>query len=251
MKPITFSDLDGVYFQSRRLCPPNVDLTPVALDSKGVPSSFMTAKQSAFLDWLLSLSDVVPVTARPTESFQRLLVSFKGYAICSFGGVILTPAGVPEPTWYAQIEQQSSRCVQTLDQLRMAIARASGEDGIALDVTSINDCGCDLYLNCKILQPDLSEHHLARTLALLQRLLPGGWRLHSNGNNFAVLPPYLGKERAVSFFLSDLMPSHSFVLGVGDSLSDLDFMAMCDYAVTPANSQVFATLRTFLLSEST
>lgn len=243
MKPITLTDLDGVHFQRRRDCPMNLELTVATLDSEMQPSAYSTPKQAAFLQWLLSESDVVPVTARPVESFKRVLVDFKGYAICSFGGVILTPDGQPEPTWHEKILAESSSLSPTLVELKDEIDRRWSVDGTAVGVTVVRDAGCDLYINCKFLDAVQDAHMLTMLRGVLRTLLPEGWNLHSNGNNFALLPPFLSKQRAAYYFLSELAPPHSCVLGIGDSLSDVGFMTLCDYAVTPTNSQVFSLLK--------
>ncbi|MBS2005343.1 MAG: trehalose phosphatase, partial [Cyanobacteria bacterium SZAS LIN-5] len=72
-----------------------------------------------------------------------------------------------------------------------------------------------------------------------------------NGNNFALLPPFLSKERAVEYFLRELAPPHDCLIGIGDSRSDLGFMALCDYVVTPTRSQIFAMLTGSQSSERT
>ncbi len=250
MRPITLTDLDGVHFQTRRGCPINLELTVAALGSNMTPSSFATPKQVAFLQWLLKESEVVPVTARTVESFQRVVTSFSGFAICSFGGVILTPNGVPEPRWHEQIKFESSVYASVLKTLKEVIEQACLDRRISLSVTIVSDAGCDLYLNCKLSDGEVADasapHDPADVLLqardLVASLLPEYWTLHCNGNNIAALPPFLGKERAAYFYLSELAPPASCVLGIGDSLTDLKFMKLCDYAVTPKNSQVFEFL---------
>jgi hypothetical protein len=238
MKPITLTDLDGVHFQTRRDSANDVDLTPGALGADNMPSSFMTPNQSSFLDLLLVQSHVVPVTARPVESFKRVLVSFEGYAICSFGGVILTPEGLLEPTWHQQILTESRLYSPRLFELKAAIEDGCAQRGTAVSATVVADAGCDLYLNCKLADPGQGSISVVR--ALMKWLLPADWQMHGNGNNVAALPPFLSKERAASYYLSELAEPHSCVIGIGDSHTDLGFMALCDYAVMPTNSQIFA-----------
>jgi len=107
----------------------------------------------------------------------------------------------------------------------------------------ISDAGLPLYVNAKHNGRD--ETALAVLAAALKEWLPEGWKMHFNGNNLAALPPYLGKDKAVSFYLKELAPAHSFVIGLGDSFTDLCFMGLCDYAMTPTTSQIFQQLNTF------
>ncbi len=244
MEPITLTDLDGVHFQPLRSCPANVEVTPGALGQDDKPSSFMTANQRSFLDLLLANSHVVPVTARPVDSFKRVLVTFTGYAICSFGGAILTPTGELEPKWHELIRAESARCAPELHALKSAVEEACNRGGIAISATVVDDAGCDLYLNCKL--AGLGEGSIDDVNVVMESLLPADWHMHFNGNNVAALPPFLSKKRAASYYLSELAPAHSCVIGVGDSLSDLGFMALCDYAVAPTNSQVFDSLQPHL-----
>ncbi len=242
-RAITLTDLDGVHFQSQVSCPVNLKISPAALGSDFLPSAFSTPKQTAFLRWLMGETCVVPVTARPVESFKRVLAPFKGYAICSFGGVILTPEGTPEPTWHALIEKESQSLGVFFSRLKETIEECWPDAGTTLGVTIIRDAGCDLYINCKLREDFPTPNRLGQLHDFLASLKPLGWQLHVNGNNFALLPPFLSKERAVNFYLSELAPEHTFVLGIGDSRSDLAFMALCDYAIAPSNSQIFALLK--------
>ena len=70
--------------------------------------------------------------------------------------------------------------------------------------------------------------------------LPVGWTDHRNGNNIALMPPYLGKRHAVERLLPRLRAAHGDlpVLGIGDSLTDAPFMAACDFAMMPVGSQL-------------
>lgn len=51
------------------------------LDVDGQPNGFMNATREA-VEWLLATSDVVPVTARSIEAYQRVQLPFAHGAVC-------------------------------------------------------------------------------------------------------------------------------------------------------------------------
>lgn len=55
-----------------------------------------------------------------------------------------------------------------------------------------------------------------------------------------LLPEGLRKERAVAHAMARLRPG--LTVGVGDSLSDLAFLALCDQVVMPGASRAFRGL---------
>ena len=112
----------------------------------------------------------------------------------------------------------------------------------ALDIrhTIVVDAGLPLYLSVK---HNRADHDALATLAAwLRPALPAGWRLHLNGNNLAVMPSFLDKVHAVRWFRTRVAAPHPFAFGLGDSLSDLDYLAACDIAAMPAGSQLLARL---------
>ncbi|MBY0573527.1 MAG: HAD hydrolase family protein, partial [Undibacterium sp.] len=66
--------------------------------------------------------------------------------------------------------------------------------------------------------------------------------LHRNGNNIAVLPKSLNKAHAVRYLQKKLQEEYGEImsLGMGDSKSDAQFMACCDYAIIPKQTQLAA-----------
>ncbi|MEM8741181.1 MAG: trehalose phosphatase, partial [Pseudomonadota bacterium] len=83
------------------------------------------------------------------------------------------------------------------------------------------------------------EARLAELEAPLAARLTSDWRVHRNGNNLALLPPPVSKRRAARWLLERLRADGPLLsIGVGDSLSDLDFMRLCDAWMAPAQSQI-------------
>lgn len=67
-----------------------------------------------------------------------------------------------------------------------------------------------------------------------------GGIIHRNGRNMALLPPYADKGRAVRYVMElireyrELSP---LFIGMGDSLTDISFLRVCHYALTPQNTK--------------
>lgn len=237
-RAVVLVDLDDTLFQTLRKRPADVPedrLTPMAAARDGSPLGFATPRQRAFLSWISHKSVLIPVTARSLDALRRVHIPFTE-AVCAHGGVLLGPDGLPDPDWSREIARAAAEAAPTLDRLRSDAEQRSAESGAALQVRVQAEDGVGLYLLLK--HPEADEAALSRVTEALA--VPDGWTLHRNGNNAAYLPPFLGKRNAVARLLPDLRARHphSPVIGVGDSLTDAPFMALCDYAMTPCGSQL-------------
>jgi len=69
--------------------------------------------------------------------------------------------------------------------------------------------------------------------------LPPELTLHCNGNNLALTVRGAQKHDAVRRVTAELEQEGPLVtIGAGDSLTDLPFMRICDFALTPRDSQI-------------
>jgi hypothetical protein len=233
---LVLGDLDDTLFQTRRKCPDGCELFPVAYDRAGEPLSFATARQRRLFDWLIAGAAFVPVTGRNADAVARVRLSFSGYAITSFGGVILTKEGVCDAGWREHVAAHAAGHPAVLEELRRAALARAALAGAQLRATVVSDGGMPLYLSVKHGAGDAAA--LAWFVAGLAEELPGGWRVHLNDNNAACLPPWLAKEHAVRHFLEHLAPPDAVTFGFADSHSDAPFLAFCDYALVPAGTQL-------------
>lgn len=92
MRVFVLSDLDDTLFNSVRKRAPAADAEPAAKLKNGEVISTTNARQRAFIQWLRRDAQLIPVTARSVEAFQRVLLPMPGPAIVSFGGVLLDAA---------------------------------------------------------------------------------------------------------------------------------------------------------------
>lgn len=246
VRGFVFVDLDDSLFQTLGKCPPEEGLQPVAFLRDGTAHSFMTRKQRALWHLLASQMHPIPTTARDWAAYRRVRLPFAHGGILNHGGLILDPAGAPDPVWRAHMHQALEASQAGLQALLEQARGFAADQGLAVRLSIVEDDGLSLYLLAKYqdrpedldrLQREWVEPWLATQ--------DGAYRPHRNGNNLAVLPRALGKERAVRYLIQRLREAHGEILtlGLGDSHSDGAFMAECDYQLTPRDSQLFA--RTF------
>jgi hypothetical protein len=238
---VVLIDLDDTLFQTLRKRPADVPehaLTPAAVDRNGAPLSFSTPRQGKFLQWLSQKAVVVPVTARSREALRRVRINHS-MAICAHGGVLLGEDGCLDPKWAAEMAAAAEPVRTTLQKLAEHARIAASEEGSALEPRILTEDGIALYLVLK--HPEADEAALSRVSAEVERRTPAGWTVHRNGNNAAFLPPHLGKQHAVARLLPRLRERYPSapVIGVGDSTTDAPFMALCDWAMTPRESQLW------------
>jgi hypothetical protein len=238
---IALIDLDDSLFQTRRKCPPGLaesELTVMAVDRAGAPLCFATPGQKAWIDWLAATAVLVPVTARSRDALSRVRLDYT-QAVAAHGGVLLREGGTVCPAWHAHIAAAASRHAPQLEALAdrfAAAARASGHD-IGVRIIGEQDLG--LYVVGKHRDPACAAD-LHGVIKQLRGEIPDGWTIHVNDNNVALLPPFLGKEHAAARLLDELRSRYPGlpVLGLGDSLTDAPFLALCDFIAMPAASQL-------------
>lgn len=234
VRPLFFVDLDDCLFQTPRK---NADLSGgiASYARDGAPLSHFSAKQRQLVDWILATTEAIPTTARNRDAFERVDIAFSSYAICSFGGLVLTPERAPEPSWQAHIAAASRAAGSELERLLAGVWDDAKAKGIDIRARVIVDDGNALYLSVKHNQENAAE--LALLVPALKAAVPAGWYLHVNDNNLACLPPFLGKEHAVNHVRGLIGPDR-LALGIGDSLTDAGFLRACDVTAMPSASQI-------------
>jgi hydroxymethylpyrimidine pyrophosphatase-like HAD family hydrolase len=246
MEQYLFVDLDDTLFQTRRKLPDGQfgSAHPAAYLRDGKAISYATAKQQRLWRGLSQGFRIVPVTARSYDAFRRVDLPFSHEAVLNHGGVILQPDRRPDEQWLGQSAAAARGCEEDLQSLLAAIhahRTETGDSGIKPRL--IEDFGVFWYLVVKHESGD--EQALERLTRDLVRHAPavvsGRLYLHSNGNNLAVLPQPVNKAAAVAYLQRRFAQRHGcdlLTVGMGDSLTDAPFMALCDYAVIPGNTQL-------------
>lgn len=239
VRPLVFVDLDDTLFQTARKMPANSARHTATLDASGNPNGFMTPVQKQFTDWLLSSADVVPVTARSTEVFQRVSIPFNQGAVCSHGGVMLDAEGKMDQAWRCRMESLLGPLQEWLHELSRLTLEAGQNMGLSLRGWVVEEQGLGQYV--------VTKHNQMQDSVLLDLLaevrgkgLLDDMHIHANGNNLAFLPLGLEKKQAVLEWLrrDAGINGERPVMGFGDSLTDLGFMQECHFWATPAASQL-------------
>ncbi|WP_043970692.1 hypothetical protein [Novosphingobium sp. P6W] len=240
MRAIALVDLDDTLFQTLRKCPPDVPhdrLTPLGFTRDGDPLSYATPRQMRFIDWLAETTHMVPVTARSLDALRRARIPFAA-AVCAHGGVVLDEAGEVDAQWGAGIAAHAARHAEELAVLAQAISAEAETRGVAINARVLTEGDVPLYTLAKHADADHEAMYAVVDAAIPS--LPEGWTDHRNGNNVALMPPYLGKHHAVAHILPSLRARFpvATVIGIGDSITDAPFMGLCDFAMMPTRSQL-------------
>lgn len=231
---VMFLDLDDTILQTAPKCPLDQPLTPAAFNRAGEALSFMTRAQQRLLAFWLEQGVVIPVTGRTDDALARVAIDFSSWRITHHGAVIRR-ADRSLPTWWYTEVRPLLVAAQPL--LWGLSARLSAE---AAGRYRVSNHSVDEWLTYISVKTDTDE---AALLEVRERLengeLPPELTVHCNGNNLAVMVRGAQKHDAVRRVTAELEREGPLVtIGAGDSLTDLPFMRICDFALTPRDSQI-------------
>ena len=233
-------DLDDTIFQTLRKCKDAVPLSLAAISRYGEPLSFMTERQRAFFAFLDAGAIIIPTTARNLDAFNRVSLTFRHCVILNFGGVVLTPERTPDMDWLEKLKMKNQKTHQKLKDAFHALLDFIEVDGLAASARLIGDFGLDFYIVVKNKGREKGLlDHIYRNFFLKHN--DEATYIHYNDNNLCMLPRHLNKRYAVEYVIEKYIAPHQkpfLTIGMGDSASDLDFMAVCDYMITPSRSQI-------------
>jgi hydroxymethylpyrimidine pyrophosphatase-like HAD family hydrolase len=238
MRTVVFLDLDDTIFQTLHKCPQGEVVQAVAFRRDGTPLSFMTSRQRALLDLLFRSATVIPTTARNRDALRRVDLPFRHAAILDFGGVVLLPGGGLDEVWDSAIRPQALAGAQELHTLQAAAQRISTRANLGVNTRLVFDFEMPLYVVAK--HPEGDHEKLLPIRDELSGFIGAGrFAIHSNGNNLSVVPRFLGKENAVRHVLTQHFAGDAVLsIGVGDSLSDVPFLELCDFSLLPRDCQL-------------
>jgi len=241
-RPIVFTDLDDTLFQSERKVPAESrdGLRPVAGPNDDI-KAVMTRKQQNLLRWLVQTTQLIPVTARSRREMDTLSIGLPAdFRIASNGAVVINPDGTADMDWHEMIVSEMSDYQDALADLHASLEELESAHELSMAATLVGHDEMVVSLLFSALSGDGT--HLEAVVPSFGHL--EGWMVHHNGNTLALTPPPVSKKRAVAHVLSR-MPDigERPVFGIGDSISDLGFMAECDFITAPRLSQIGSSFR--------
>lgn len=239
-KPIIFADLDDTLFQSARKVP-STEMKNLRLVSEAISGnhSFQTLKQQSLFKWLVESATLIAVTARSSRSFANVKLPFLSpWAIVGNGAVILN-GGEPDSGWHQTVLSETEKEADNIAELEKFCLKTAEELGIAVRCPQSVENGIRHSVIVKQDDPDVT----IRLNEILERVdVPAGWTAHLNSNNLAFTVPTVSKKRAVEYVMRQIPDiDERIVLGMGDSLTDMPFMNLCDFFVTPTRGQIADT----------
>lgn len=248
MQSYIFLDLDDTLFQTIRKCTTETDapkLQARAFLSDGSPNSYATYKQQWLWQWLEKGFRIVPVTARNFNAFERVNLPFKEEIVLNHGAIILDNQRKVDKSWLKRLENALPEYQQKLQIVWAEISVYTQHDN-NYRCRLIHDFDISLYGVIK--RTDDNEQALETLLDSVIKehrfIADGSLYWHLNGNNLAVIPKIINKASAVSYLLDNYKQQYPELLsfGAGDSKTDAAFIALCDYALIPNNTQLFQSL---------
>jgi hydroxymethylpyrimidine pyrophosphatase-like HAD family hydrolase len=242
---VAFVDLDDTLFSSARKQPEAEGLMPAALLRTGGVVSYSNPAQRGLRQMLACAAEVIPVTARNVEGYGRVLLRFDGRAVVSYGATILLPDGQVDAEWARRVAPLLARARTALEALMQGVAAKYDAQRTGVEVRLVSDADDPAYLVVRHAGNDEALLQQARIELITPWLAEHpGFNLHVNGSILAIIPPGLGKAPAVAHLIERERLEHGalFTVGAGDSLTDLDFMRLCDVAIVPGRSQLATAL---------
>ncbi|PWQ98564.1 hypothetical protein [Leucothrix arctica] len=232
MKVVVFSDIDDTLIAAKSACPNDAVLQPAGERS----SSYTTQHQRSLIE-LFSAHELIPVTGRNKAGLDRINIPFKSFKVVSHGAVVLDANDELLPDWVKYIQELSQLWLPILNQYNADINAFIDQERLSVRCRVISDFGFPCYLSIKGEVGDLSrlDNFSSSFCALGDNA-----RVHLNGGNMALLPPYACKKLAVEFLQKQYLAAEEGVLflAAGDSCSDLPYMNSCDFSLIPQRSQI-------------
>lgn len=247
MQTIAFCDLDDTLFSTGRKLDEALRADIATLDRQGDPHSYTSRATAHLIATLLSGATLIPVTGRDPEAYGRVQLPFGSWAILDHGATVLRPGGQPDRVWQMVIQE----VLEDQEEALRLSAQAA---------THISDL---MHLDCTVRLHEVDgrpmmvvvKHPYALQNSLDQMNAQWGlWRqeagvdlrFFANGNNLTLIARGVSKEAAVEYvqeqLREELEGQELLTLGLGDSLADVPFMALCDFALTPGDSQLMRAL---------
>lgn len=248
-KPVSLVDLDDTLFQTQTKMSRHQQAEAfciAAVTQDGVARSFMTQEQYHFVNWLLSSTHCVPVTARSTAELERVNIRFRSWKVVAHGGVIITPSGETDSIWQDRMAAALIQYAARLRAMRHFLADLLPDRHQASVRLCTEYHDVPVYLAVKF-QDTPPAHSVDDLMEKVQAEFgTAGFHVHRNDNNLHWLPCCIDKGLAVEYLLETLRKEFGPipVVGFADSVNDYGFLKHCTWWGFPGHSQLARRVKT-------
>lgn len=237
-RPLAFVDIDDSLLVSGRARTAR-HARVVGRSATGADGAFMGPEHEQLFAWLSATTDMIPTTGRAVEAFSRLELPFEHGAILAHGAIVLHADGRRDDEWH---EVVACRCQAIHDELQALFERVKqflSQSASPIQGRIVHDEDLPLYIAFRDpQQDDTARQVLGEFLCAIR---PESWLIHNNTAHLALLPRFIRKSEGVRWRLRHEDPDR-LRLGLGDSLSDAEFMNACHVAALPVPSQAFSAV---------
>jgi len=226
---IFFTDLDNTMIYSYKH-----DIGPDTLDVElyqGRNISFVTAKSHQYLKQVRDKMQVVPVTTRTIEQYERIdlkVGNFEHALVCN-GGILLEN-GKRVDKWYQESLAMIEESVETLHK---AIEVLENDARRTFEVRFIEK----LFVFTKCDEPEQVVEELKVLLNPSENACEAENTsvvdVFNNGTKVYVVPRILNKGRAVERFVEWKNADSEIIIAAGDSEFDISMLKVADHGLAP------------------
>ena len=235
-RPLAFVDIDDSLLVSGRARTAR-HARVVGRSASGAEGAFMGPEHEQLFAWLNATTELIPTTGRAVEAFRRLDLPFAHGAILAHGAIVLHADGRRDDAWH---EVVARRCQATHDELQALfelVKQFLSQNTSPIHGRIVHDEDLPLYIAFR--DPQQDDKARVALGEFLCDIRPESWLIHNNTAHLALLPGFIRKSEGVRWRLRDEDPDR-LRLGLGDSLSDAEFMKECHVAALPVPSQAFS-----------
>lgn len=196
------------------------------------------------LSMLLQHAELIPVTGMDEAELLSVPAAFTSWQILRHGAVVIGPDGLEDAPWRRLTLETQRLRAEGLRLAHQAAMHISQLGQLELDITLHEHSGLPLLVG--LTHPHGLELALLQAERELRDWLDGGpfqadLRLLRQGETLTLLPRELTPESAVNYVLGHLSPEVTLTLGVSAQEGDAAFLALCDYALVPGQSNWLST----------
>lgn len=188
---------------------------------------------------LLQQAELIPVTGMDEAALLSVPAAFTSWQILRHGAVVIGQDGLEDAPWRRLTLETQRLRAQGLQLAYQAAVHISQLGQLGLEVTLEEHSG--LPLLAQLSHPHGLELALFQAERELREWLDGGpfqadLRILNQGNVLTLLPFELTPESAVNYVLGQLSDDVTLTLGVSAQEGDAAYLALCDYAMIPGES---------------